>query len=84
MKNFIVRTITGIIFVAAIVTCFLNPHAMVWLFGIVTGLTLWEFTGLVNNTGETQQTTVWTGDGGSFDVSLGPNAIRWYEIGGAV
>lgn len=52
MKNFIVRTITGIIFVAAIVTCFLNPHAMVWLFGIVTGLTLWEFTGLVNNTGE--------------------------------
>ena len=53
MKNFIVRTITGIIFVAAIVTCFLNPHAMVWLFGIVTGLTLWEFTGLVNNTGET-------------------------------
>ena len=53
MKNFIVRTITGIIFVAAIVTCFLNPHAMVWLFGIVTGLTLWEFTGVVNNTGET-------------------------------
>jgi phosphatidate cytidylyltransferase len=48
MKNFIVRTITGIIFVAAIVASFLRPEAMVLLFSIVTGLTAWEFTGLVN------------------------------------
>jgi phosphatidate cytidylyltransferase len=48
MKNFIVRTITGVFFVAAIVTCFLNPRAMVALFALVTGLTIWEFTGLVN------------------------------------
>ena len=48
MKNFIVRTITGIIFVAAIVTCFLRPEAMILLFAIVTGLTIWEFAGLVN------------------------------------
>ena len=48
MKNFIVRTITGVLFVAAIVTCFLNPRAMVLLFALVTGLTIWEFTGLVN------------------------------------
>ncbi len=48
MKNFIVRTITGIIFVAAIVASFLRPEAMVLLFSIVTGLTIWEFTGLVN------------------------------------
>lgn len=48
MKNFIVRTITGIIFVAAIVSCFLNPIAMVVLFALVTGLTVWEFTGIVN------------------------------------
>ena len=48
MNNFIVRTITGVLFVAAIVTCFLNPRAMVLLFAIVTGLTIWEFTGLVN------------------------------------
>ena len=48
MNNFIVRTITGIIFVAAIVTCFLNPLAMVLLFALVTGLTVWEFAGLVN------------------------------------
>ncbi len=49
MKNFIVRTITGVLFVAAVVTCFLNPRAMVLLFGLVTGLTIWEFAGLVND-----------------------------------
>lgn len=49
MKNLIVRSITGIIFVAAIVVCFLNPVAMSFLFAIVTGLTIWEYTGLVNN-----------------------------------
>ena len=48
MKNLIVRTITGVIFVAAIVTSFLNPVAMAVLFALVTGLTIWEFTGLVN------------------------------------
>ena len=48
MKNFIIRTITGVIFVAAIVASFLRPEAMVLLFSIVTGLTVWEFTGLVN------------------------------------
>ncbi len=48
MKNFVVRTITGIIFVAAVVASFLRPEAMVLLFSIVTGMTIWEFTGLVN------------------------------------
>lgn len=48
MKNFIIRTITGIFFVAAIVVSFINPLAMTFLFAIVTGLTIWEFTGLVN------------------------------------
>ena len=48
MKNFIVRTITGVLFVAVIVTCFLNPRAMAFLFALVTGMTIWEFTGLVN------------------------------------
>ena len=48
MKNFIIRTITGVLFVAAIVTCFLRAEAMILLFALVTGLTLWEFTGLVN------------------------------------
>ena len=49
MKNFIVRTITAVFFVAAIVTCFLRAEAMVLLFSLVTGLTIWEFTGLVND-----------------------------------
>jgi phosphatidate cytidylyltransferase len=49
MKNFIVRTITAVFFVAAIVCCFLRPLAMVLLFALVTGLTIWEFTGLVND-----------------------------------
>ena len=48
MKNFIVRTITGVFFVPAIVVSFLNPLAMVFLFALVTGLTIWEFCGLVN------------------------------------
>lgn len=48
MKNFIVRTITAVFFVAAIVSCFLRPEAMILLFGLVTGMTIWEFTGLVN------------------------------------
>ena len=43
MKNFIVRTITAVFFVAAIVTSFLNPRAMTLLFSIVTGMTIWEF-----------------------------------------
>ena len=49
MNNFIARTITGILFVATIVVCFLNPTAMIFLFALVTGLTVWEFTGLVND-----------------------------------
>ena len=48
MRNFIVRTITGVLFVAAIVTCFLSPRAMVLLFALVTGMTIWEYAGLVN------------------------------------
>ncbi|MBQ8064350.1 MAG: phosphatidate cytidylyltransferase [Prevotella sp.] len=48
MKNFFVRTITGVLFVACIVSSFLCAEGMVALFALVTGLTVWEFTGLVN------------------------------------
>ena len=48
MNNFIVRTITGVLFVAVLVCSFLRPQAMVLLFALITGLTIWEFTGLVN------------------------------------
>lgn len=49
MNNFIIRTITAVFFVAAIVTSFLNPQAMTLLFSLVTGMTIWEFCGLVND-----------------------------------
>lgn len=49
MKNLIVRSITGILFVACIVASFLHPMAMALLFALVTGLTIWEFIGLVND-----------------------------------
>lgn len=48
-KNLIVRTITGILYVAIMVAGFLNARAMVALFAIITGMTLWEYTGLVND-----------------------------------
>ncbi len=49
MKNFIIRTITSVFFVAVIVTSFLNPQAMTTLFCIVTGMTIWEYCSLVND-----------------------------------
>lgn len=35
---------------------------------------------VVNNTYEPQKTTVYKGDGSSFDVTLEANQILWYEI----
>ena len=49
MNNFIKRTITGIFYVVCIVVSFLDPFAMLFLFALVTGLTVWEFCGLVND-----------------------------------
>ena len=48
MNNFVVRTITGVLFVATIVVCFLSPIAMAFAFALITGMTTWEFVGLVN------------------------------------
>ena len=48
-KNFIVRAITGAFFVAIMVTGMLAPVGMVALFTLITGVTIWEYTGLVNN-----------------------------------
>ena len=49
MKQLITRTITGVLFVAIILVCFLKPMSMILLFALATGITVWEFTGLVNN-----------------------------------
>jgi len=54
MKNLITRTITGVLFVAVVVTCFLKPTAMALLFALVAGMTIWEFCGLVNNRNNVQ------------------------------
>lgn len=48
MKNLIARTITGVLFVACVVASFFNPLAMTVLFALVTCLSVWEFSGLVN------------------------------------
>ncbi len=48
-KNLIIRTITGVLFVGCMVSCFLQPRAMVLLFALITGLSIWEYCGLVNN-----------------------------------
>ena len=47
-KNLVIRSITGVLFVACMVSCFLNPRAMVLLFALITGLSIWEYCGLVN------------------------------------
>ena len=35
---------------------------------------------VVNNTDEPQQTTIYRGDGSSFELALEPNQLIWYEI----
>lgn len=47
-KNLITRSITGILFVAIMVTSFLQSVNMIVVFALITGLATWEFTGLVN------------------------------------
>lgn len=49
LKNLIVRAITGVFFVTAMVLGILHPHALIALFALITGLSIWEYTGLVNN-----------------------------------
>lgn len=48
MKTFLTRTVTGVLFVAIMVAGFLRPEAMILLFALITGMTAWEFTGLMN------------------------------------
>ena len=47
-SNFITRAIFGILFVVVMVGSFTRPDFMVGLFAFITGLTIWEYTGLVN------------------------------------
>lgn len=48
-KNLIVRSISGVIFLAImIVGMTVRPDAFIFLFTLITGLTIWEYSGLVN------------------------------------
>lgn len=50
MKNLIIRALTGIIFVVVLVSAIcIHPIFFLILFCIITGLTLWEFGGLVKH-----------------------------------
>lgn len=50
MKNLIIRALTGIIFVAVLVSAIcVHPIFFLLLFCLITGLTLWEFGGLIKN-----------------------------------
>ena len=49
MNNLVLRALTGIVFVAVLVGGILySPLTFVALFALVTGLTVWEFSGIVN------------------------------------
>ena len=49
LTNMTVRAFTGVLFVTIMVTCFFQPITMVFLFALITCLSLWEYSGLVNN-----------------------------------
>ncbi|MBQ9666700.1 MAG: phosphatidate cytidylyltransferase [Bacteroidaceae bacterium] len=50
MKNLIIRTITGILFVVVLVGGIVwNPYSLLLLFTVITALTVWEFTTIINH-----------------------------------
>lgn len=52
MKNLITRTIFGVLFVVIMVGGIIwHPDSFILLFAIITGMTIWEYTGLVNSNG---------------------------------
>ncbi len=48
LKNFIIRAITGVIYAAIMLVCFMRPMAMMFVFALISGMTVWEFGGLVS------------------------------------
>lgn len=47
-RNFITRAVFGILFVVVILCSFTRADFMIGLFALITGLTMWEYAGLVN------------------------------------
>lgn len=53
MKNLIMRTLTGVVFVALMVGSIMyGPVTFAILFALVTGMSMWEYTGLINKRGD--------------------------------
>ncbi|MDR1556865.1 MAG: phosphatidate cytidylyltransferase [Tannerellaceae bacterium] len=52
MKNLIRRSLTGIIYVAVVLCGLSYPYAFPGVFGLIVGLALWEFYGLVRHYGD--------------------------------
>lgn len=49
MNNLVVRTLTGVLFVAALVGAIvISPLSFVIIFAVITGLALWEYSSLMN------------------------------------
>ena len=49
MKNLIIRTITGVLFVAILIAgIVLHPYSLLIVFTAITAMTVWEFTTIVN------------------------------------
>ncbi len=51
MRNLIVRTITGVLYVAIMVLCFRNALSMVFVFSVIAALSTWEYCNLINQRG---------------------------------
>ncbi len=47
-NNLIVRSVTGIFYVAIMVVCFLRPMSMTFVFTLITALSVWEFCTIVS------------------------------------
>lgn len=55
LKNFIIRTITSVLFVIVLVGCIIYDRITFdALFGVITAMTIWEFTTIVNKNADLQ------------------------------
>lgn len=67
MRNFVIRTVTGIVFVAVMVGCvLLSPLSFGVLFAIISALTVFEFARLVNDSGEANINSTVNALGGAY------------------
>lgn len=67
MKNFILRAVTGILFVAVLIGAILyGPITFMILFTLISALTVYEFSGLIEKSGTAQTNKIITTLGGAY------------------